>query len=288
MQEPTLAVKWRSSGAQVAVERPALPRRQVAAYNAPMGAGAGQDRPLGEAGLVFGAIAALTLALDALTPRLGLGEQLHLLVGGLFLLAAVQLAQRQPDGIARYGLGLGGLLEPAQPELPPGPWGAVVDLARALGRALPAALRETGVALGAAALVFPPFVVAFRFWHQPTGSFDWLPPEEPLGYLLGQLLVVGLPEEALFRGYFQGRLGDAWPRQRRLLGATLSPPAWLGQAALFALLHFAVDRNPVRLAVFFPGLAFGWLRAWRGGIGAAIVFHALSNLLSDVLVRGWL
>ena len=60
------------------------------------------------------------------------------------------------------------------------------------------------------------------------------------------------------------------------------------QAALFALVHFVVDGQPERLAVFFPGLLFGWIRARRGGIGAAILFHALSNLYADVLVRGWL
>lgn len=253
-----------------------------------MGSSAARDRPLAEAGLVFGVIAATTVALDALAPRLGLANHEHLLIGALFLWTALHFAQRQPDGLARYGLGLGGLLEPMQPDAPPGLGGAALDLLHALRRAAPSALRETGVALAAAALIFPPFVVGFRLWHQPTVGFEWIAPEDPLGYLLGQLLVVGLPEEALFRGYFQGRLADGWPGTRRLLGVALSPGAWLGQAALFALLHFAVDPNPVRLAVFFPGLAFGWLRAWRGGIGAAIVFHALSNLLSDILVRGWL
>jgi hypothetical protein len=60
------------------------------------------------------------------------------------------------------------------------------------------------------------------------------------------------------------------------------------QALLFALIHFAVDLNPARLAVFFPALLFGWLRALRGGIGAAAAFHASCNLLSEVLVRSWL
>jgi membrane protease YdiL (CAAX protease family) len=57
---------------------------------------------------------------------------------------------------------------------------------------------------------------------------------------------------------------------------------------LFGLLHFAVDPNPARLAVAGPALLFGLLRELRGGIGAAIVFHAACNVLSDVLVRSWL
>jgi hypothetical protein len=40
--------------------------------------------------------------------------------------------------------------------------------------------------------------------------------------------------------------------------------------------------------VFFPALLFGWMREKRGGIGAAVWFHALCNVLSEVLARGYL
>jgi hypothetical protein len=33
---------------------------------------------------------------------------------------------------------------------------------------------------------------------------------------------------------------------------------------------------------------FGVLRSARGGIGAAVWFHAFSNMLSEVLTRGFL
>jgi hypothetical protein len=33
---------------------------------------------------------------------------------------------------------------------------------------------------------------------------------------------------------------------------------------------------------------FGLLRSMRGGIGAAIWFHAFSNVLSEILTRGYL
>ena len=81
---------------------------------------------------------------------------------------------------------------------------------------------------------------------------------------------------------------DVEQRRVRLLGASVAPVALVLQAVLFALVHFIVDPNPARLAVFFPGLAFGWLRALRGTIGAAIAFHALCNLFSEVLARSWL
>ena len=44
---------------------------------------------------------------------------------------------------------------------------------------------------------------------------------------------------------------------------------------------------PTRLAVFFPALLFGWLRARTGGIGASVCFHMLCNVYSQVLGRGY-
>ena len=41
--------------------------------------------------------------------------------------------------------------------------------------------------------------------------------------------------------------------------------------------------QPWRLATFFPGLLFGWLRARTGNVVAPAVAHALSNLLLVVL-----
>jgi membrane protease YdiL (CAAX protease family) len=184
-------------------------------------------------------------------------------------------------------LRLAGLLEPAA-EQPRGGLAALAELARALVHALGPALREAGVGLLIAALVFPPFVWGFSLWHAPARPFALALPDEPVGYLASQLVVIALPEEAFFRGYVQSRLAVAFAGRRRLLGVTLSPGALVLQALLFAVIHFAVDLDPQRLAVFFPGLLFGWLRAWRGGIGAAITLHALSNLLADVLARSWL
>jgi hypothetical protein len=79
-----------------------------------------------------------------------------------------------------------------------------------------------------------------------------------------------------------GRLEARWPPGRRLLGAPIGY-AWLISSVLFALGHVLVDFNPQRLAVFFPGLVFGWMRAATGSLAAGAVYHALCNLLSDVL-----
>jgi membrane protease YdiL (CAAX protease family) len=214
-------------------------------------------------------------------------EYVSVVVGALFLWTAVHMSQQQPDGVRRYGLALGGLLEPPE-RTPSGLLGSARDLLLALRHALPSGLRELGAALLVALIVFPPFALGFWFWHGPTRPFALALPADLGSYALTQWLVVALPEEALFRGYMQSRLSEGLNRSRRFFGAELSLPAWLLQAALFALLHFAVEPYPARLAVFFPALLFGWLREWRGGIGAGAVFHALCNLLSDVLARSWL
>jgi membrane protease YdiL (CAAX protease family) len=97
-----------------------------------------------------------------------------------------------------------------------------------------------------------------------------------------QVLVVALPEEVFFRGYLLQRLEATWPPTRRLLGARVGG-ALLLASVLFALGHLLVDFNPQRLAVFFPGLAFGWMRARTGSLAAGTAFHASCNLLSEIL-----
>jgi hypothetical protein len=247
--------------------------------------------PLREITIVYLVVAALTFAITRLPEEGPLGDLVHVLVAAVFLLFAVKLAQREPGGMRRFGIDLGGVLVPPDEAegdgRAPGPFG-LWDLFRAIRSALPAAAREIGVALVVMIAIFPAFAVGFQLYHQPSHPFVLRPPPDLLEFALTQLVVVALPEEALFRGYFQTRLTDAFPRTVRFLGADVSIPALIGQAALFAIVHFVVDFSPERLAVFFPGLLFGWLRAWRGGIGASILLHAASNVYADVLVKGWL
>ncbi|HEX6240099.1 MAG TPA: MrtC family glutamic-type intramembrane protease [Polyangiales bacterium] len=207
----------------------------------------------------------------------------HLVLAAAFLGTALYCARRQGVSAAHYGIDLSGVLEArARADGSPEPlWEALVRGARE-------ALREFGFALLCAALIFPPYVVAFRLFHGVDTDFTLHLPSAFVDYALGQILVVALPEEALFRGYFQTRMSELWPPSTRVLGALLSLRALLWQAALFALLHFLVGLSPARLTVFFPALVFGWMRARRGGIGAAVWFHALSNLLSELLIRGYL
>jgi hypothetical protein len=115
-------------------------------------------------------------------------------------------------------------------------------------------------------------------WHGGALTF----PHSFLLLALNQLVVVAIPEELFFRGYLLGRLEERWPSRRRLFGAPVGA-ALLVSSLLFAVGHLVVVPNPQRLAVFFPALVFGWMRARTGSIAAGAAFHALCNLFSDVL-----
>lgn len=235
-----------------------------------------------EVTLVFLGITLASVVISRVGSAPPLSEYVHVAVATLFLWTAVHFAQRDTRGVTWFGLALGGLLVAPDDDAPRR------SLAEDVRVALPSMLRELGVALLIAGAIFPPFVLGFSAWHGPTHPFVWTLPSDTASFVLAQILVVSLPEEALFRGYFQTRLSDLFP-QTVTLGRVQLP--WLSiavQALLFGLVHLAVDLDVMRLSVLFPGLVFGVLRTWRGGIGAAVFFHALCNVLSDVLVRGWL
>ena len=194
-------------------------------------------------------------------------------VGFVFLGATWALVWRGSDArVERAGLSLGGLVLPGPLD--------VTRLARSGGKALAWALLF-------AAITFVPFFFGWRaFWH-PKGSFGLhVQPWDTVNELFGQLVIIALPEEAFYRGYLQSRLDDVMPARIRVLGASVGP-ALIVASVIFALGHFATIRQPERLAVFFPSLAFGWLRARTGGIGAGIVFHASCNIFSELLGRGY-
>lgn len=98
------------------------------------------------------------------------------------------------------------------------------------------------------------------------------------------LLFIALPEEYFYRGYLQTRLaqafGDAPDRPRTWLGVSR---ANLVTSALFALGHLLIPVGGAlylsRAAVFFPSLAFGWLRERTGSIVAPVVYHACCNMM---------
>jgi len=109
-----------------------------------------------------------------------------------------------------------------------------------------------------------------------------------LGWILvlawTHLLGVALPEEVFYRGFVQRRLSEAFRRRWRLLGAAIGPEV-IAASGLFALSHLVLIPAPFRLAVFFPGLLFGWLRERTDSTAGPILLHALSNVLLAMLTR---
>lgn len=195
------------------------------------------------------------------------------LVGAVFLAATWFRVWRHDDGtVRRFGLDLGGVVLPGD--------GGARHL-------LQASATATIVALATAAIVFVPFVLGWKLVWAPHRSFAF--PWTMSAFandVAGQVFVIALPEEAFYRGYVQTRLDDAWSPSRKLGGAAVGfsiPVA----SAIFAVGHIATVHHPARLAVFFPALLFGWLRARTGGIGASVLFHALCNVLAETLGRGY-
>ena len=153
-------------------------------------------------------------------------------------------------------------------------------LARSIGTTV-------GWALALAAITFVPFFFGWRtFWHAKGNFGLHVQAWEALNEVFGQLVIIALPEEAFYRGYLQSRLDEAFPQRIRVFGASVGP-ALIVSSVIFALGHFATIREPARLAVFFPSLVFGWLRARTGGIGAGVAFHASCNVFSELLGRGY-
>ena len=191
-------------------------------------------------------------------------------VGVAFFFATYFLALRKDDAATeRYGLSLGGLLDPEPLDIE---------------RLVKSAATELLWALGVCLVVFPPFWIGFKLWWSPVQTFQAAPLGGVARDALGQFLVIALPEEAFYRGYLQTRLDEAWKPKVALLGTRVGP-ALIVTSAIFAVGHLATEVHPNRLAVFFPALLFGWLRNRRGGIGAAAAVHALCNLFASYLAE---
>jgi membrane protease YdiL (CAAX protease family) len=194
-------------------------------------------------------------------------------VAAVFLAATWVCVWRLDDQrVLTSGLALGGIVLP----------GAIRK-----GELVRDILRALGWATLFAALTFVPFYFGWqKYWH-PHGAWKLRITElDFLNELAGQLVIIALPEEAFYRGYLQSRLDEAFPWKARIFGAEIGPALVL-TSVIFALGHYATIREPARLAVFFPSLVFGWLRARTGGIGAGVAFHASCNVFSELLGKGF-
>lgn len=211
---------------------------------------------------------ALVTALSWLAPA----KHAATAVGLGFLAATWWLVLRGDEARVRhFGVSLGGVFERS-----PLDWSRIArESARAVGG---------GLLL--AAIVFPPFFFGYRFWHHGAHfHFTW--PARLWDDAAGQVLVIALPEEAFFRGYLQTSLTDGFGGASGDLVDGNEIRAILITSAIFAVGHILTDPRPARLAVFFPSLLFGLVRAKTRGVGTGLVFHALCNLYVATLARGF-
>lgn len=237
-------------------------------------------RDLRDALIAFVVSSALVAALGLAARGVGLIQSnLGALVAVVFLYIPVFYASRRDEYLVDYGF----TTEP-------------------LGRGLL-------YGLAAPALIFPVFAAGFVIFYDivcAQGAPDFLARLAPPGMCSSwkgwaqahwpeidrklvklvtfQILVVALPEELFFRGFLHRLLERAMPARRRLLGGGIGK-ALVISSALFALGHMLVVFDPRRLAVFFPGLLFGWLRSATGSILAGTICHAASNLFIHLLTR---
>jgi membrane protease YdiL (CAAX protease family) len=206
--------------------------------------------------VVFSVQLALVATLVHSDDYLQLGGNLHMLVGVVFILLPILVLDRRGKPYRRYGF----TVEQVH-----------LDIFWAL-------------LLGA--LLFPPIALgAPVVWGVPETTWSFVWPEEYPSLALVHLIAVALPEEVFYRGYIMGRFDDIFRGRISLLGAKVGWALPL-QAALFAAGHYFIDFNPGRLAVFFPALSFGWLKAKRGTLGAGVLFHAMSNVFMDLFRAG--
>ncbi len=230
-------------------------------------------RPVHEAFVVAAAVTVSVTLASSLMPA----RWIAMTVGGAFLTATWLLVLRRDDGTVEHaGVAFAGLVLPG-----------ALDTRRVA--------RAVGVALGWTLLLalcsFGPFYLGFRayarwIWHAQATPWPALQLSSAINEVLGQVGLIALPEEVFYRGYLQTRLDDAWPGRVRIFGAAVGPSVVV-TSAIFALGHFLTIHDPGRLAVFFPSLLFGWLRARTGGVGAPIAFHACCNLFSAALFQAY-
>jgi uncharacterized protein len=110
------------------------------------------------------------------------------------------------------------------------------------------------------------------------------------GWLLFELLLVGLCEETLFRGLLLGVLQALSPSRLRIRKFSIST-AGVTIAIMFALAHvlsFATQPWPVALGqqlyAVTLGILFAWLRENSGSLLAPIIAHSLSDFVETAAV----
>lgn len=199
----------------------------------------------------------------ALQSGLGLPDWVRAAVPLLFMYAPIALCQWRGADSWAYRLSIPALRDRAS-------WSEALRLS-----------------FGTLALIAVPFLVGYHLYQ--TLIFDFHPghrwPSKPFLEIAHHLFFVAIPEEFFYRGYFQTRLNEVFPRRFLIFGTPI------GYGALFAAIYFAFGHSVVtfqwwHFATFFPGLVFAWMRERTGGVTAGALFHAACNI-SVVFLDTW-
>jgi membrane protease YdiL (CAAX protease family) len=132
-----------------------------------------------------------------------------------------------------------------------------------------------------------PFALGHHYWQTLFNGrvFELGVPSEFAYSILVQFLVVALPEELFFRGYLLQRMEMLWPSRKGFWA--LGGRAVLLSSLVFGLAHFVGEYRIDRLATFFPGIAFAYLRLRTGRLLAPVTYHAFCNLLSELIFASY-
>lgn len=151
------------------------------------------------------------------------------------------------------------------------------------------AVRSLRLYLLTALAIFPLFfagayIYETRLFHlrfNPSG-FRWSWNEAAI-----QLLLIALPEEFFFRGYLQTMMTTRFSKTFHFLGIKFFEMPWAVPLTclIFAFSHSFITFRWWHFAIFFPSLAFGWLRYKTNGLIAPVLFHATSNLVMNEIGR---
>ena len=218
-----------------------------------------------------------------LLPRQGL--LINRLIFSLFVFgtitAAVFLLHRSGSSLAAITIpalwGLGALLPGWKGDFPPPVLGLVTPLFQ----------KGMKYFLLSSVIVFPLYAAVFYASRHlgfsiPAGTAP--AGRSILTIIVYNIAVVAFFEELFFRGY----LFDRFEETSRQIFTGDRIMFWVpvtSTAFLFGAAHVALDLDPARMAVFFPALLFGWLRARTGSLVAPILSHATANVIFEMLTR---
>jgi membrane protease YdiL (CAAX protease family) len=90
---------------------------------------------------------------------------------------------------------------------------------------------------------------------------------------LNQVLTVALPEEIIYRGYFQSRLNFTWGPLISIIGSTI----------IFALIHY--DRPLMFLHLMLIGPIYGYTFHYSKSIIPTTIAHYLSNIGGIIIIK---